>query len=154
MSPARTKEAFNSMVEANEITGTVGQVLGFDASGNAATVKLTRTITVPLVAETVTVTAQAGARRILAPFAIKLTEIRFYVVTAGTTATTIDVNVGGTSILNAPVSVSANSTYASTTSFTALSTGTIALNGVISFDIDAAGTGARGVQVTLVGNEV
>jgi hypothetical protein len=154
MSPARTKEAFNSMIQANEITGSLGQVLGFDAAGNAATVKLTRTITVPLVAETVTVTAQVAARRILAPFSIKLTEIRFYVVTAGTSATTIDVNVGGVSILTAPVSVAANSTYASTTSFTALSNGTISVNGAVSFDIDVAGAGAKGVQVTLVGNEV
>lgn len=154
MNPARTKEAYNAFAAANEITGTAGQVLGFDSAGNAATVKLTRTITIPLIGETIQVTTGTQVRRIMMPFSMKLTEIRVYVVAAGTTATTVDVNANGVSILNAPISVSANAQYASSTNFTALSTGAIALNAVVDFDIDAAGAAAKGVQVTLVGNEI
>jgi hypothetical protein len=154
MNPARTKEAFNAFASANEITGTQGQVLGFDAGGNATPVKLTRTITVPCVGEFTQITVAAPARRIMMPFNMKLTEIRFYVVAAGTTATTVDVNVNGVSILAAPVSVSANSQFSSTNSFTSASSGSISVNALLDFDIDAAGAGAKGLQVTLVGNEV
>jgi hypothetical protein len=154
MNPARTKEAFNAFANANEITGTQGQVLGFDAGGNAAPVKLTRTITVPCVAEFTQITVALPARRIMMPFNVKLTEIRFYVVAAGTTATTVDVNVNGVSILAAPVSVAANSQFSSTNSFTSASAGSISVNALVDFDIDIAGAGAKGLQVTLVGNEI
>ena len=143
MNPARTKEAFTSFANANEMVGTQGQVLGFDASGNAAAVKMTRTVTVPLVAETAAVAAAAKARTIAMPIGMKVTEISVFLVTAGTTATTVDVNVGGTSILNAPISVAANTRTASATSFTTASGGNIALKSVVDFDIDAAGTNAH-----------
>lgn len=154
MNPARTKEAFNAFANANEITGTQGQVLGFDVSGNAAPVKLTRTITVPCVSEFTQVTVALPARRIMMPFNMKLTEIRFYVVAAGTTATTVDVNVNGVSILAAPVAVAANSQFSSTNSFTSASAGSISVNALLDVDIDIAGAGAKGLQVTLVGNEI
>jgi hypothetical protein len=154
MNPARTKEAFNSFANANEISGTQGQVLGFDAGGNAVPVKLTRTITIPCVAEFTQVTVALPARRIMMPFNMKLTEIRFYVVAAGTTATTVDVNVNGVSILTAPVAVAANSQFSSTNSFTSASAGSISVNALVDFDIDIAGAGAKGLQVTLVGHEV
>ncbi len=154
MNPARTKEAFNALATANELTGLPGQVLSFDASGNAATVKLTRTITVPLVGEFDQITTKAPARRFMMPFSMKLTEIRVFVVSTGTSATTIDVNAAGTSILTTPVTVSSNSQFSSTASFTSASTGTIAVNTIVDFDIDQAGAGAKGVQVTLVGNEI
>ena len=154
MNPARTKEAYNAFAAANEVTGTQSQVLGFDAAGNAAAVKMTRTITVSVVAEAVAVTTGATVRRIMMPFSMKLTTIRAFLPTAGTTATTIDVNVSGTSILQAPLSVAANTSTASTTTFTTASAGTITQGGVVDIDIDAAGAGARGLQVTLVGFEV
>jgi hypothetical protein len=154
MNPARTKEAFNAMATANEITGVAGQVLGFDASGNAAAVKLTRTITIPLIGEYIQVTTGTQVRRIMMPFSMKLTEVRFYIVSAGTTATTMDVNANGVSILNAPVSVAANTQSTTSSNFTALSTGTLAVNTLVDFDIDVAGAGAKGAQITLVGNEI
>jgi hypothetical protein len=154
MNPARTKEAYNAFAAANEISGAQGQVLGFDAAGNAVAVKMTRTITVPLVAETVAVTTGVTVRRIQMPISLKLSAIRVFIPGAGTSVTTVDVNAAGSSILNAPISVAGNTSTASSSNFTAISGGTIAQGTVVDFDIDAAGTGAKGVQVTLVGNEV
>lgn len=154
MNPARTKEAFNSFATQNELTGTLGQVLGFDAGGNAVAVKMTRTILVPVVAESTAVTVGVTVRRIAMPISLKLTSIRVFIPAAGTTATTIDINVGGVSILIAPVTVAGNTSTASTSTFSVASGGTITQGAVVDFDIDAAGAGAKGVQVTLVGNEV
>ena len=154
MNPARTKEAYNAFAAANEITGTQTQVLGFDAAGNAAAVKMTRTITVSVVAESVAVTVGTTVRRIMMPFSMKLSAIRAFLPTAGTTATTVDVNVSGTSILTTPLTVAANTSVASATAFTTASAGTITQGGVVDVDIDAAGVSARGLQVTLVGIEV
>lgn len=154
MNPARTKEAYNAFAQANELSGTQGQVLGFDSGGNALAVKMTRTMLVPLVAESVSVTTGATVRRISMPISLKLTAVRSFTPTAGTTATTIDVNAGGLSVLTVPLTVAANTSTASTTSFSTVGGGTIAQGTVVDFDIDAAGAGAKGVQVTLVGYEV
>jgi hypothetical protein len=154
MNPARTKEAFNAFAAENELTGTQGQVLGFDTAGNAVAVKLTRTVLVPLVAESVVVTVGVSVRRIAMPISMKLIAVRVFIPFAGTTTTTVDVNVSGVSILTAPLSVAGNSSTASTSAFTSASGGTISQGAVLDFDIDAAGTGAKGVQVTLVGHEV
>jgi hypothetical protein len=88
------------------------------------------------------------------PFSMKLSAIRAFLPTAGTTATTVDVNVSGTSILTTPLTVAANTSVASATAFTTASAGTITQGGVVDVDIDAAGVSARGLQVTLVGIEV
>jgi hypothetical protein len=66
----------------------------------------------------------------------------------------MDVNANGVSILNAPVSVAANTQSTTSSNFTALSTGTLAVNTLVDFDIDVAGAGAKGAQITLVGNEI
>lgn len=154
MNPARTKEAYNAFAQTNELTGTIGQVMGFDASGNAVAVKMTRTMLVPVVAESVALTVGATVRRISMPLSLKLTSLRVFIPFAGTTATTIDVNLAGVSLLLAPITVAGNTSTASTSSFSVASGGIITQGAVLDFDIDAAGAGAKGVQVTFVGYEV
>ena len=73
----------------------------------------------------------------------------------GTTASTsgipaIDINVNNTSIFSTTLTIDANE-KTSTTAATAavLSTTTIADDAEITVDIDTAGTGAKGLKVTL-----
>jgi hypothetical protein len=151
MSPVRTKDAIGAYATANEVGGTEGQVVGFNASGLAAAVKNTRVMLVTAVAEATTLVAGTNVRNFLMPLGFKLTSIQVYTPGNGTTATTIDINQNGTSILSAPITVAANTASNAVTTF---ATQTLTLNAVISIDIDAAGTAAKGLQVRFTGVEV
>ena len=151
MSPVRTRDAIDAYASTNEITGAEGQVVGFNASGDAVPVKNTRAIVVPLFAETTAVTVGVGVRTLRMPIALKLTAVEMYLPGSGTTATTLDVNLNGSTVLSAPVTIAASGTVASSTAFV---TGTLTKGGIVTFDVDAAGSGARGLQVTLIGSEV
>lgn len=88
-----------------------------------------------------------------APFALTLTRIpRAWVKTASSSGlVTVDINEGGTSVLGASkLSIDANE-KTSTTAATAttLADTAIADDAEITFDVDAAGTGAVGLGVTL-----
>lgn len=151
MSPLRTKDAINAYASANEISGTEGQVVGFNTAGDAVIVKNTRAISLPMFAETSSVVAGSGIRIFRLPIGIKLSAIELYTITSGSTATTVDVNLNGTSIFSSPPIIAGNSSF---TSHTVFSTGTLPKGGVLSFDVDVPGSGARGLQVTLIGTEV
>jgi len=87
-----------------------------------------------------------------APFAMDLYQIpRASLSTNGTTGTTVDINVGGTTIMTTnKLTIDANegtSTTAATAA--ALTTTSITDDQQITIDVDTAGTGARGLKVTL-----
>ena len=93
-----------------------------------------------------------GLVTLRAPFAMDLYQPpRASLSTNGTSQTTIDINVGGSTIMNVnKLIIDANegtSTSASTAA--ALTTTTINDDQQITIDVDAAGTGARGLKVTL-----
>ena len=93
-----------------------------------------------------------GLVTLRAPFGMELYQIpRASLTTNGTSQTTIDINVGGSTIMNTnKLIIDANegtSTSASTAA--ALTTTTINDDDQITIDVDAAGTGARGLKVTL-----
>ena len=93
-----------------------------------------------------------GLVTLRAPFGMELYQIpRASLTTNGTSQTTIDINVGGSTIMNTnKLIIDANegtSTSASTAA--ALTTTTINDDNQITIDVDAAGTGARGLKVTL-----
>ena len=93
-----------------------------------------------------------GLVTLRAPFGMELYQIpRASLSTNGTSQTTIDINVGGSTIMNTnKLIIDANegtSTSASTAA--ALTTTTINDDDQITIDVDAAGTGARGLKVTL-----
>ena len=93
-----------------------------------------------------------GLVTLRAPFAMDLYQIpRASLSTNGTTQTTVDINVGGTTIMNTnKLTIDANegtSTTAATAA--ALTTTSITDDQQITIDVDAAGTGARGLKVTL-----
>jgi hypothetical protein len=151
MSPARTKDAINTYASSNEISGTEGQVVGFNTAGDAIVIKNTRAICIPVFAETASVITGTGIRNLRLPIGLKLSAVELYTPTSGTTATTADINLNGTSIFSSPPIVAGNSSF---TSHTVFATGTLPKGGVLSFDVDIPGSGAKGLQVTLIGTEV
>lgn len=151
MSPVRTKDAIVSYAASNEIAGTEGQVVGFNTAGDAVIVKNTRTMIVPLIADATAVSTGTGVRNLRMPLGLKLSAVELYTPTTGTTATTVDINLNGSSIFTSPPTITANGNSVNHTVF---ATATLVKGGIVTFDIDAAGTGAKGLQVTLIGVEV
>lgn len=103
--------------------------------------------------ETTAITTGTSKVTMRAPFALTLTQIpRASVNTASSSGLpTVDIKVGGTTILGAnKLSIDA-SEKTSTTAATAttLATSNIADDAEITFDITVAGTGAKGLKVTL-----
>ena len=149
MSPARTREALTSYAAANELTGTDGQVVRFNAAGDAVAANNTRAVMVPVFAESAAVATGTAIRKFRWPVGLRLTQVEVYTPTPGSTATAVDVAVGS-SIFNAPPSVAGGS---SATTVTAFAQATVAKAAVCEISVTAAGTGARGLWVTFTGIE-
>lgn len=112
-----------------------------------------KSLTVALSDEGTSISTGTAKLTMRAPYAMTLTRIpRASVSTASTSGLpTVDINVGGTSILGVnKLSIDVNE-KTSTTAATAttLATTSIADDAEITFDIDVAGTGAKGLKVTL-----
>ena len=93
-----------------------------------------------------------GLVTIRAPFAMDLYQIpRASLSTNGTSQTTVDINVGGSTIMTSnKLTIDANEgTSTSAATAAALTTTTITDDQQITIDVDQAGTGARGLKVTL-----
>jgi hypothetical protein len=93
-----------------------------------------------------------GLVTLRAPFGMELYQIpRASLSTAGTSGTTVDINVGGTTIMTTnKLTIDANEgTSTSATTAAALTTTTINDDDQITIDVDTAGTGARGLKVIL-----
>lgn len=111
-------------------------------------------MTVALSDESTAITTGTAKVTIRAPFGMTLTQIpRASVNTASSSGIpTVDINVNGTSILNNKLTIDANektSTTAATAATFTSSPMTITDDAEITFDIDVAGTGAKGLKVTL-----
>lgn len=111
-------------------------------------------MTVALSDESTAITTGNAKVTIRAPFGMTLTQIpRASVNTVSSSGTpTVDINVNGTSILNNKLSIDANektSTTATSAATFVSSPTTISDDAEITFDIDVAGTGAKGLKVTL-----
>jgi len=111
-------------------------------------------MTVALSDESTAITTGNAKVTIRAPFGMTLTQIpRASLSTASSSGLpTVDINVGGTSILSTTLSIDANektSTTAATAAVLTTSPTTISDDAEITFDVDVAGTGAKGLKVTL-----
>ena len=134
-----------------QLFGTPGAIMGFDTSGAAATVPNTRAVAVPLTTETGILTTGSNKYSFVQPFGFRLTGIMASANKASTSGIiTLDVLVAGTSILSPKLTISANATVSATT---AMAT-TIPALAKVAFNVDAAGTGAEGVKVYLIGYPV
>jgi hypothetical protein len=103
--------------------------------------------------ETTAITTGTAKVTIRAPFAMTLTSIpRATLATASTSGNpTVDINENGTSILGAnKLSIDANEKTSTTAATqTTLADSSIANDAELTFDIDVAGTGAKGLKVFL-----
>ena len=102
--------------------------------------------------ETTALTTGNAKLTFRAPYAMTLTQIPRSSVSQSSSSgsVTVDINEAGTSILSTKLSIDATE-KTSTTAATAavLSDQSIADDAEITIDIDAAGTGAKGLKVTL-----
>jgi hypothetical protein len=110
-------------------------------------------IGVALSDETTAITAGSAKATIRSPFAFTLTDVRANLNTASSSAVpTVDINVSGTSVLSTKLTIDVNELTSVTAGTAAvISNGTIADDVVLTFDIDVAGTGAKGLKVWLYG---
>jgi len=89
-----------------------------------------------------------------APYAMELYQIPRASLSANSTSgtPTVDINVDGTSILSTKLTIDANEKTSTTAATAAVMTSNplaIADDAEITMDIDTAGTGAKGLKVTL-----
>jgi len=87
------------------------------------------------------------------PHAVTLTEVRASLTSAsGSGAPTFDINEGGATILATKLSIDANERTSTTAATPAVISDTnLADDAEITIDVDAAGTGAAGAKVALIG---
>lgn len=109
-------------------------------------------IGVALSDETTELTAGAAKVTIRAPFAFDLTGLRSGLSAASSAGpVTVDVNVGGSSVLSTPLTIDQDEKTSTTATPAVISSASIPDDAEITFDIDAAGAGAAGLKVWLVG---
>ncbi len=110
-------------------------------------------ITVALSDETTAITTGTAKVTMRMPYAFTLTAVRASLATASSSGIpTVDINEGGATILSTKLTID-GSEKTSTTAATAavISDASLADDAEITFDIDVAGTGAKGLKVTLIG---
>jgi hypothetical protein len=102
--------------------------------------------------ETTDITTGTAKVTFRAPFAMTITGVRASLATASSSGTpTVDINEAGVSILGTKLSIDANEKTSTTAASAATITDTaIADDAEITIDIDAAGTGAKGLKVTIL----
>ena len=90
------------------------------------------------------------------PYAMTLTAVRANVNTASSSGViTIDINENGSSILGTKLTIDANEKTSTTASSSAtISDSNLSDDAEITVDFDTAGTGAKGVKITLIGTRV
>lgn len=109
--------------------------------------------------ETTTITTGTAKACIHAPFAFTLTAVKAEVNTVSSSGVvTVDINEGagaGTTLLSTKLTIDASEETSATAATPAvISDSAIADDARITFDIDGAGTGAKGLKVWLYGTRV
>lgn len=123
-------------------------------SGSAwVTIYKEEVIGVALSDETTALSVGSAVATLRAPFALTLTGVRANLNTASSSGVpTVDINVAGTSVLSTKLTIDVNELTSVTAGTAAvISSSAIADDAVLTFDIDVAGTGAKGLKVWLYG---
>ena len=110
-------------------------------------------IMVALSDETTTITTGTAKVTMRMPYPFTLTSVRASLNTVSSSGlVTVDINEGGSSILSTKLSTDAGEKTSTTAATPAVISDTsLADDAEITFDIDAAGTGAKGLKVILIG---
>jgi hypothetical protein len=103
--------------------------------------------------ETTAITTGVAKLTVRMPYAFTITEVRAYVNTVSSSGVvTVDINEGGVSILSTKLTIDASEKTSTSAAIPAvLSDTSLADDAEITFDIDTAGTGAKGLKVVLIG---
>ena len=122
----------------------------FDAVAAATTPKVIQVACSDQTTDITTGTAKVTFRM---PYAMTLTAVRASLNTASSSGTpTIDINEGGTTILSTKITIDVSETTSTTAAAApVISDASLADDAEITIDIDVAGTGAKGLVVTLIG---
>ena len=106
--------------------------------------------------ETTAITTGTAKLTARAPFAFTLTAVRASLSTASSSGIpTVDINEGGTTVLSTKLTIDANEKTSTTAATPAvISDAAIADDAELTFDIDVAGTDAKGLKVWLIGTRV
>lgn len=118
------------------------------------TVKSTESIIVAVGDETTAITTGTAKVTFRMPYAFTLTDVRASLTTASSSGNpAVDINEGGASIFSVTLTIDSGETT-STTATTAytFSDTSLADDAEMTIDIDTAGTGAKGLKVTLIGH--
>jgi hemin uptake protein HemP len=146
---SRARHSWLAVVCDDEATNTFG--VGGDRAPAGTTVSADIQMSVSdLTTAIATGTSKAYCR---VPRAMVLTGVRASLLTASTSgAVTVDINVNGSTILSTKLTLDANEKTSVTAATAAVLTSTsLADDDEITIDIDGAGTGAKGLIVTLRG---
>lgn len=106
--------------------------------------------------ETTTITTGTAKVTFRMPYAFKVTAVRASLSTVSSSGVvTVDINEGGTTILSTKLTIDASEKTSTTAATPAvISDADLADDAEITIDIDTAGTGAKGLKVTLIGYRV
>lgn len=130
-----------------------GSIWGVSGEGGA----VTHPVAIQLAASDETTAITTGTAKITfrLPYAFTLTEVRASLtVSSSSGAPTVDINMGGTSILSTKLTIDPFETTSTTAATPAvISTTAMTDDAEITIDVDVAGTGAAGLKVTLVGTK-
>lgn len=105
--------------------------------------------------EITTLTTGAAKLTFRLPYAFTLTSVRASLSAASSSGTVnVDVNLNGSSVFSTGLTVDATEKTSTTAAIPAvLGTTSMSDDGEITVDIDSAGTGAKGLKVTLLGTK-
>lgn len=108
--------------------------------------------------ETTAITTGNGKKTFRMPYAMKLTDVRASLnVVSSVGIPTVDINVNGVTLLTTKLTIDATEKTSKTAAIKYVFDATkiiLADDAEITIDIDVAGTGAAGLKVTLIGEEI
>lgn len=129
----------------------LGLNAGLEISGT--TLRAIETHGIALSDETTAITTGTNKATMSLPYAFTVTSVYATLNTVSSSGTpTVDINEGGTTILSTKLTIDASEKTSATAATPAvISDSSIAANAEIGFDIDVAGTGAKGLKVFIQG---
>ncbi len=127
--------------------------LVLSAKGTGVVRGVTEAITIALSDETTSIITGTAIVTMRMPYAFTLTAVRASLNTVSSSGIpTIDINEGGSTVLSTKLTIDASEKTSTTAAAPAvISDSALADDAEITFDIDVAGTGAKGLKVTLIG---
>jgi hypothetical protein len=153
---ATTPLAGTEMLEVETAAG-VSRKTTAQAIANLASGSSTFPVAIQVAAsdEVTSITAGVSKLTFRAPYAFTLTGARASLSTASSSGNpVIDVNKNGTSVLSTKISIDATEkTSVTAATPPVISTSAFADDDEITIDVDTAGTGAKGLKVTLIGTK-